>query len=141
MKTARTSELKAREGQRRISPERTEALTEALQEYRRRIGEELDKVSRRLREEHSSDAGDTVDRATAGLDGELRSVRVDQLTRTLRQIDVALARHAAGRYGQCLACGADIPVARLRSLPFAVYCWECQAAAEENRLGLVGSAV
>lgn len=141
MKTGRTSELKAREGQMPISPDRAEALTEALQEYRRRIGEELDKVSRRLREEHSSDAGDTVDRATAGMDGELRSVRVDQLTRTLRQIDVALSRHAAGRYGQCLACGADIPVARLRSLPFAVYCWECQAAAEESRLGLVGSGV
>jgi DnaK suppressor protein len=141
MKTARTSELKAREDQRRISPDRTEALTEALQEYRRRIGEELDKVSRRLREEHSSDTGDTVDRAAAGMDGEIRSARVDQLTRMLRQIDVALSRHAAGRYGQCLACGADIPVARLWSLPFAVYCWECQAAAEESRLGLVGSAV
>jgi DnaK suppressor protein len=141
MKNARTSELKAREGHKRISPERAEALTEALQEYRRRIGEELDKISRRLREEHSSDTGDTVDRAAAGLDGELRSARVDQLTRVLRQIDVALSRHAAGRYGQCLACGADIAVGRLRSLPFAVYCWECPAAAEESRLGLVGSGV
>jgi RNA polymerase-binding transcription factor len=140
MKTVRTSELKAREGQRRNSPERAEALTEALQEYRRRIREELDRVSRRLREEHAPDTGDTVDRAAAGLDGEFHSARMDQLTRMLRQIDVALSRHTAGRYGQCLACGGDIPVARLRSLPFAVYCWECQAAAEETRLGLVGSA-
>ena len=141
MKTGRTSELKGREGQKRMSPDRTEALTEALQDYRRRTGEERDKVARRLREDHSSDTGDALDRAVAGLDGELRSARVDQLTRMLRQIDVAISRHAAGRYGQCLACGLDIPVGRLRSLPFAVYCWECQAASEESRVGLVGSAV
>ena len=139
MKTARTSELRARAGQRRISLDRAEALTESLQEYRRRFREELEGIYRRLREERSSDTGDMVDRAAAGLDGELRSARVDQLNLMLRQIDVAFSRHTAGRYGQCLACGADIPVARLRSVPFALYCWECQAAAEESRRGLVGS--
>ena len=139
MKTTRTSEVKARDSRRRSTPDRGEALTETLQEQRRSIREEVDGIFRRLREEHSPDAGDAGDRAVAGLDRELRSARVDQLTHMLRQIDAALSRHVAGRYGRCLACEADIPVARLRSLPFALYCRECQAAAEESRLGLVSS--
>ncbi|HSB80277.1 MAG TPA: TraR/DksA C4-type zinc finger protein [Candidatus Methylomirabilis sp.] len=139
MKSTRTSELKSQESRRRGTPERAEALTETLQEHRRRIREELDGVIRELREGISPDTGDAGDRAAAQFDCELRSARVDQLTQMLQQIDAALSRHAAGRYGRCLACEVDIPVARLRSLPFALYCRECQAAAEENRHGLVGS--
>jgi RNA polymerase-binding transcription factor len=139
MKTTRTSGLKARESQQQSTPDRTEALTDTLQEYHRRIREELDGTSRFLREDNSFEAGDAGDRAVAGFDRELCSARVTQLTHILRQIDAALSRHAEGRYGRCLACEADIPVARLRSLPFAIYCRECQAAAEDSRLGLASS--
>jgi RNA polymerase-binding transcription factor len=139
MNTARTHGLKARENQQRGTADRAEALTDALQEHRRRIREELGGTFRSLREEYSLGTGDAGDRAAAGFDRELCSARVDQLTQMLRQIDEAFARNAAGRYGRCLACEADIPVARLRSLPFALYCLECQAAAEESRLGLAGS--
>lgn len=139
MKSARTSELKSQESRRRGTPERAEALTETLHEHRRRIREELDGAFRELREGMSPDTGDAGDRAVAQFDRELRSARLDQLTQMLRQVDAALSRDAAGRYGRCLACEMDIPVARLRSLPFALYCLECQAAAEEKRRGLVGS--
>ena len=52
------------------------------------------------------------------------------LDRTLRQIDAALARAHAGRYGSCAACEEPIPMARLQALPFATHCVSCQARDE-----------
>jgi DnaK suppressor protein len=49
------------------------------------------------------------------------------------QVDEALCRMAAGRYGLCAACGQPIPPARLRALPFAVRCLQCQERLEERR--------
>ena len=54
------------------------------------------------------------------------------LDRTLRQIDAALARLHAGRYGLCAACSDPIPVARLRALPFATLCVPCQEHSERT---------
>jgi DnaK suppressor protein len=45
--------------------------------------------------------------------------------RALANIDDALARLSAGRYGYCEQCGADIPVARLTTNPEARYCPRC----------------
>ena len=35
-------------------------------------------------------------------------------------------------YGRCEACGKPIPQARLRMLPFAEMCVQCQREAEEE---------
>ena len=48
----------------------------------------------------------------------------------LERIDAALARLAEGRYGDCAECGTPIPSQRLRALPFAVRCRECEEARE-----------
>ncbi|HHX86574.1 MAG TPA: transcriptional regulator [Firmicutes bacterium] len=51
----------------------------------------------------------------------------------LRQIEEALARIDAGRYGICLRCGQKIPPARLKVIPEAPLCVGCQDF-EERRL-------
>jgi DnaK suppressor protein len=57
----------------------------------------------------------------------------------LRLIEAALDRIGAGDYGVCLSCEEPIPAKRLRALPWARYCVECQEriaegeAAEEER--------
>ncbi|MFN4057365.1 MAG: TraR/DksA family transcriptional regulator [Roseinatronobacter sp.] len=43
----------------------------------------------------------------------------------LRMIDAALARLAAGEYGACTQCGADIALARLDLLPATPFCAAC----------------
>jgi len=55
---------------------------------------------------------------------------LESLDRTLQQIDAALARLHAGRYGTCAACGEPIPITRLQALPFATQCVACQAKRE-----------
>jgi RNA polymerase-binding transcription factor DksA len=52
--------------------------------------------------------------------------------RTLRQIDNALARLQAGRYGTCAGCEEPIPLSRLNALPFATRCVACQEQLEKK---------
>jgi DnaK suppressor protein len=49
---------------------------------------------------------------------------------TLNKINEALARLEAGSYGLCFECGDEISQARLRALPFAVRCKDCEEARE-----------
>ena len=50
---------------------------------------------------------------------------------TLKKIDEALRRLEEGSYGDCTECGQKIAEARLKALPFANTCRECQEHREE----------
>jgi DnaK suppressor protein len=50
----------------------------------------------------------------------------------LKQIDAALRRLDEGSYGDCFECGAEIAEARLRALPFAVRCRDCEQSREAH---------
>ena len=52
-------------------------------------------------------------------------------TQELAAIDAALARIAAGTYGQCVDCGADIAPQRLQAAPAAARCIGCQERLEK----------
>ncbi|MEZ5754297.1 MAG: TraR/DksA C4-type zinc finger protein [Paracoccaceae bacterium] len=45
----------------------------------------------------------------------------------IRMIEAALQRMAAGEYGSCVKCGAEISAARLDVLPFTPFCRDCAA--------------
>ncbi len=49
---------------------------------------------------------------------------------TLNKINEALRRLEEGSYGNCFECGDEIGGARLRALPFAVRCKDCEEARE-----------
>lgn len=49
---------------------------------------------------------------------------------TLNKINEALSRLEEGTYGHCFECGEDIAEQRLRALPFAVRCKDCEEARE-----------
>ena len=46
------------------------------------------------------------------------------------QLDQALARLLAGRYGICLGCASTIEIARLEAFPESEYCDPCHAVWE-----------
>ena len=50
---------------------------------------------------------------------------------TLKKIDEALRRLEEGTYGDCAECGLKIAEPRLKALPFANTCRECQERREE----------
>lgn len=49
------------------------------------------------------------------------------------EIDAAMGRIKAGTYGTCTACEEPIPIARLRALPSAHFCIDCQAKSEQRQ--------
>jgi RNA polymerase-binding protein DksA len=51
----------------------------------------------------------------------------------LAQVDAALERIDAGRYGICARCGEKIAPDRLEALPYAIYCISCQSIVEHER--------
>jgi RNA polymerase-binding transcription factor DksA len=55
----------------------------------------------------------------------------------LRQIAAAKERMARGTYGDCVDCGAAIPLARLRAQPAAARCVPCQERYEQTHDNVV----
>src|SRR6187431_3630843 len=55
---------------------------------------------------------------------------IQMKSETLNKIDAALRRLEDGSYGDCFECGEEIAEARLRALPFAVRCKDCEEARE-----------
>jgi len=68
--------------------------------------------------------------AAETLHTEIQVTLVGRRTEQVVQIQDALARLADGNYGFCQDCGEFIGVPRLRALPFAQRCRDCQGQAE-----------
>lgn len=57
----------------------------------------------------------------------------DRDQKTIRDIEAALERMAAGDYGLCENCGDEIGIGRLRALPMAQLCIDCATAREKRQ--------
>lgn len=56
---------------------------------------------------------------------------VKNLEAKVRRIDTAMARAKNGELGYCANCGVEIPISRLKAMPFATLCVECQEDSEK----------
>jgi DnaK suppressor protein len=63
---------------------------------------------------------------------DLEQALLQMRSETLVRIDEALVRFDDGDYGTCVACEGEIAQQRLRALPFAIRCRECQNEREEE---------
>lgn len=54
----------------------------------------------------------------------------------LSKIDEALAKIAAGEYGECESCGEDIGLKRLEARPVAELCIDCKSEQEKLERGM-----
>jgi RNA polymerase-binding transcription factor len=112
--------------------ERHAELLALLQDHRR----EADARYRQAlaQQQSGAAAGDSegVHGWKASREGGADLAVLEALDRTVQQIDAALARLQAGRYGSCAGCGDPIPLARLRAVPFATLCVPCQSRRESG---------
>ena len=79
---------------------------------------------------HDVRASDARAQATTEINEEF--AMNEHETAELAAIDAALARLAAGQYGECQDCGATIPEDRLAAYPMALRCVGCQTRAEQS---------
>ena len=69
---------------------------------------------------------DLAEEAGTSLEDEIGLTTASQRTELVKQIDRALERLKEGSYGICEDCGCEINIGRLKALPFAVRCTQCQ---------------
>ena len=55
---------------------------------------------------------------------------IDRFTSTLANVGRSLHDIDGVRYGACMACGCEIPLKRLQSIPWVAYCVRCQEQLE-----------
>ena len=87
---------------------------------------------RTLLDEHRADAVRQREEALAecaqSVPDPVAQRRSADLLVTIGEIDAALVRIAAGTYGRCTRCHAEIPKERLELRPFARTCVACTSA-------------
>ena len=76
-------------------------------------------------------SGDIYDQASTERDRELGLLLGDREREKLHNIDEALLRIREDEYGICEECDEEIPVGRLKALPFARHCVKCKSDLEK----------
>lgn len=118
-----------------MSRSRYDELKQMLDERRREIHAEVQDKMRGVREEGTwggklNEVLDAVESAEADIQEDIEFALVQMKSETLNRITDALARLDQGDYGNCFDCGEEIAEKRLRALPFAVRCKDCEEARE-----------
>ena len=75
--------------------------------------------------------GDIYDQASSERDRELGLLLNDREREKLHNIDEALLRMSDGDYGLCEECDEEIPVGRLKVMPFTRHCVKCKSELEK----------
>ncbi|MBP2688669.1 MAG: molecular chaperone DnaK [Deltaproteobacteria bacterium] len=107
-------------------------IKEMLLKKREDLVQEISRRSKASTESGAQDIGDILDSVSEERTRELDMILTDREKRKLAQIDDAIERIDENTYGLCEDCGIKIPKARLRVLPFAKYCVECQEKTERE---------
>src|SRR5215831_15902378 len=119
----------------RMSRARYAELKHMLDERRKEIQAEVKGKMRGVREEGTwggklNEVLDAVESSEADIQEDLEFALIQMKSETLNKIDDAIARLEQGDYGYCFECGEEIAEKRLRALPFAVRCKDCEEARE-----------
>jgi DnaK suppressor protein len=110
-------------------------LKKMLEDRRRELQAEVQGKMRGVREEGTwggklNEVLDAVESAEADIQEDIEFALVQMKSETLNKVNDALARLERGDYGFCYECGEEIAEKRLRALPFAVRCKDCEEARE-----------
>ena len=109
-------------------------LKRILEERRREIMSEVQGKIRDVRSEGANSPThgvlDAAETSEADIQDDIEFALIQMKAETLNKIDEALRRLEEGTFGYCFECGEEISERRLRALPFAVRCKDCEEARE-----------
>ena len=112
---------------------RYDELRKILEDRRRDIMSEVQGRIRGVRTEGSEKPHEVMDQGETSevdIQEDIEFALIQMKAETLNKINEALTRLEEGAYGNCFECGEEISEARLRALPFAVRCKDCEEARE-----------
>jgi DnaK suppressor protein len=107
-------------------------LKKMLEDRRREL---MNAVQDKMRDVRSSEGKDreVLDQGESSevdIQEDIEFALIQMKSETLNKIEAALRRLDENTYGNCFECGDEISEARLRALPFAVRCKDCEEARE-----------
>lgn len=105
-------------------------LRERLEVKRRDANEAYRRSQTVNREATAEPLQDLADQASEGYRKEFLYSLSDGERETLLQVEEALRRMDEGTYEECTSCGEKIPLPRLKAIPWAVLCIDCQERQE-----------
>ena len=107
-------------------------LRKMLEERRRELMTAVQDKMRDVRADNGKDREvlDQGESSEVDIQEDIEFALIQMKAETLNKIDAALRRLEEGSYGNCFECGDEIAEARLRALPFAVRCKDCEEARE-----------
>lgn len=110
-------------------------LRRMLEERRRELQAEVQGKMRDVRSEgtwggKTNEVFDAVESSEADIQDDIEFALIQMKSETLNKVNDALMRLEQGDYGNCFECGEEIAEKRLRALPFAVRCKDCEEARE-----------
>ena len=119
----------------RMARSRYAELKQMLDARRREIQAEVQGKMRDVREEGTwggklNEVLDAVESSEADIQEDIEFALIQMKSETLNKINDALVRLERGNYGYCFDCAEEIAQKRLRALPFAVRCKDCEEARE-----------
>jgi DnaK suppressor protein len=113
---------------------RYDELKHILEDRRREI---LNEVQSRIKDVRSEGAGgmtagvlDAEETSVADIQEDIELALIQMKAETLTRINEALGRLEENTYGRCNECAQEISPQRLRALPFAIRCKDCEEARE-----------
>ena len=112
---------------------RYDELKRMLIERQREIMNEVQGKIRDVRAEASDKDHEVLDpgeTSEVDIQEDIEFALIQMKAETLHKINEALTRLEDGNYGHCFECGDEIAQPRLRALPFAVRCKDCEEARE-----------
>lgn len=115
-----------------------DALTAAeIKEIKKHLEALKAEAEARLKDKKNMDmpeaeVGDPIDVAGQSMDKEILFELSGNSHNTIGQIEAALRKIEKGIYGRCELCRQPIPKKRIKALPFARYCVNCQTSSESS---------
>ncbi len=115
-----------------VKESRYSELKQMLEDRRRELMNEVQGRIRDVRTEGVKDREvlDQGESSEVDIQEDIEFALIQMKSETLNKINEALRRVEEHTYGNCFECGDEIAQARLRALPFAVRCKDCEEARE-----------
>ena len=109
-------------------------LKKMLEHRRRELMNEVQGKIRDVRSDSMKDREvlDQGESSEVDIQDDIEFALIQMKSETLSKVNEALRRLDENTYGNCFECGDEISEARLRALPFAVRCKDCEEQRENS---------
>ena len=117
-----------------MARDRYAELRRILEECRREILNEVHDKIRDVRTDAANSPShgvfDAAETSESDIQDDIEFALIQMKAETLNKIEEALRRLEESTFGYCCECGDEISERRLRALPFALRCKDCEEARE-----------